>query len=468
MDVKELYASSRAKATEAKAILDAPDGDIAKAETLIAEAETLRKRADAMKSAQGIIDFASEVVRPPLPDGADKAAQPESNKDAAVKAVHHLRFGEPNADVKAVLYDLYGADYEVKRMAQWAAFNRYLRQYDRPPSLEDARLLNQVILTPEYVKAAIQQGQDVAAIKADTMVEGADTLGGYLVPVDYQTRIIARIAAKAVVRSRATVVPTTRDRVQFPKATGGDSQYPSAVRVKWIPETPAAAAAKTNVTWGLETVVVGTALATAYLSRNLLEDAVFPVADYLTGQFTDAATVDEDNLFLTGDGMAGPHGILPDSGNALGLTEKASGNASALTWDGLVGLTYQIDAQYRQNAVWIAEKATYEAISKMKDGTGQYLWREVFGNNAAGQPRTLLGYPVLEQEAMPTIGAGTYPIIFGDLAGYYIADRVGMSIERFLDSSTAEENMVKYIMRRRLGGKCIEPWRFAVQKVAAS
>jgi HK97 family phage major capsid protein len=69
---------------------------------------------------------------------------------------------------------------------------------------------------------------------------------------------------------------------------------------------------------------------------------------------------------------------------------------------------------------------------------------------------------------MPTIGAGTYPLIFGDLKGYTIVDRVGMSIERYLDSATARQDMVAYLMRRRVGGKVMEPWRFAVQKVAAS
>ena len=33
-------------------------------------------------------------------------------------------------------------------------------------------------------------------------------------------------------------------------------------------------------------------------------------------------------------------------------------------------------------------------------------------------------------------------MIFGDLQGYHIYDRIGMTIERFLDSTTAEQNMI--------------------------
>ena len=80
----------------------------------------------------------------------------------------------------------------------------------------------------------------------------------------------------------------------------------------------------------------------------------------------------------------------------------------------------------------------------------------------------MLGYPVLEQETMPDPDTGSnYPIIFGDPAGYTIVDRVGMSVERYLDSSTARENKVLYVMRRRLGGQVTRDWAFGVQKVSA-
>jgi HK97 family phage major capsid protein len=254
---------------------------------------------------------------------------------------------------------------------------------------------------------------------------------------------------------------TSRDKVEIPVATGGDGQYTSAVRVTWVDETPTAGASETNLTFGMESVPVHTVMAETPLSRNLIEDAAFNIEGYLTEKFAEASAVDEDNRFLTGDANGKPQGILPDSGNSLSLTEAVSGAASTLTWDGLLTLVYSIDGQYRANANLIAEKATYLAIRKLKDGEGQYLWQP---DNQAGQPTRLLGYPTLEQEAMPSITTNTYPIIFGDLRGYTIVDRIGMSVERYLDSSTARTNTVYYVMRRRLGGQVTEPWRFCVQK----
>ena len=68
---------------------------------------------------------------------------------------------------------------------------------------------------------------------------------------------------------------------------------------------------------------------------------------------------------------------------------------------------------------------------------------------------------------MPAITTNTYPIIFGDWMGYLIADRVGLSIQRFVDSTLAKQNLVSFVMRRRLGGQVTHGFRFAVQKCSA-
>lgn len=66
---------------------------------------------------------------------------------------------------------------------------------------------------------------------------------------------------------------------------------------------------------------------------------------------------------------------------------------------------------------------------------------------------------------MPDIAANAYPIIFGNRKGYQIADRIGMSVIR--DETThSEEDIVKLVFRRRLGGQVARTWMFAVMKVA--
>lgn len=460
-DYEKLFAQAKEKLIAAKALLEGEEVDMEQVNKLRDEAKALKEKAEAMKAVAADLD---DIGKPQLP--ADLPTGPEGGEppkaDDAIKAIYTLRFGEPEAAVKAILRDLHGADYEAKRWKQWVTFNRWLRDYTNPVIPSEGR---EFLWTPESLKIALAEGQDVRAMKT-VMVEAQDTLGGYVVPDDYRAQIIQRLMGLVVMRGRATTLTTSRDAVEIPTATGGGSQYTTAVRVTWVDETPTAGTAATNLTFGLERIPVHTVMAETFMSRNLVEDAAFNLAAYLAGKFAEAAAIDEDNQFLTGDGNGRPQGLLPSSANGLSLTEENSGNASLLTWDGLIGLKYAPDSQYRQNGVYIMEKASVEAIAKLKDGNGNYLWR--YGlDNVGDTPPRLLGHQVLEQEAMPTVAANAYPILFGDPRGYYIVDRVGMSVERYLDSSTARINQVCYVMRRRLGGQCAETWRFAVQKVSA-
>jgi HK97 family phage major capsid protein len=54
------------------------------------------------------------------------------------------------------------------------------------------------------------------------------------------------------------------------------------------------------------------------------------------------------------------------------------------------------------------------------------------------------------------------------VAAYTIVDRLGITVERYDDATTASTNSVKYVMRRRLGGQLLEPYRLTTLKIATS
>ena len=452
MNIKELYAKAKELYDEAKALLAGEEPDVEKAKELQVEASQLKERADAMKAIDA--DMA-DIVMPQLPADlpTDPAPEPETK---TFNPIYQMRYGDETDAVKAILRDLHGENYEQKRLDQARGFAKYLRT-----GVGESK---EFVWTPEEVKLAIREGQDVEALKT-VMVEAQDTLGGYLVPADWRSDVITRMQGYTCMRGRARTITTTRDAVELPVVTGGGDQYIGAVRVTWVDETPTAGTAATNATFGLERIPVHTVMAETFLSRNLVEDAGFNLVAHLAEEFARAQAIDEDNQFLVGDGNGRPRGLLPSSANGESLTEANSGNASALTGDGVIDLVYALASQYRQNAVFIAERATYKAIRKLKTGDGEYLWQP---NYQAGEPERLLGFPVLEQEAMPTIASSAYPIVFGDMRQTYcIVDRVGMSIERYLDSETARINQVLYVARRRLGGQVVATWASVAQKVSA-
>jgi HK97 family phage major capsid protein len=92
-------------------------------------------------------------------------------------------------------------------------------------------------------------------------------------------------------------------------------------------------------------------------------------------------------------------------------------------------------------------RSTQSVIRKMKDGDGTYLWQPAA---AAGEPATLLGYPVAESEDMPSIAADSLSIAFGDWKrGYLVVDRVGI---RVLRDPYSSKPYVLFYTTKRVGG----------------
>jgi len=407
---------------------------------------------------------ATPPARPPY-EFRPNLATPEtpSSENGAVKSLAMLRFGETPAALKAITSDLYGNDYELKRYAQHQAFGRYLRYGERALEADHRNALKMVILTPDQIKAFIFNGGDVRTLKTD-MSEAVDTLGGFLVPEDVRLDIIERLPGLTAVRPRADVSQTSSDVMTRVVVTGGNDRHVGAVRVTWVGDTPSTGDAATNPTFGVEKTPIHIALATIRVPRALLEDSAYPLSNKLGEWASQEFALDEDEQFLVGSGIAKPQGILPNNTNGLSLTEVVSGDADELTFSGLVSLRYGVARQYRNGAVWMMNDTSAGVVAGMLDGTGRPLWQPSVTED---EPDRLMGYPVLTDEALPDIAANAYPVIFGNLMGYQIADRIGMSVLR--DETThSEEDIVKFVFRRRLGGQVNRTWCFAVQKVAES
>lgn len=382
------------------------------------------------------------------------------------KAATMLRYGEMDAAVKAVANDVYGPDYSTKRFAQQQAFGAFIRRGKGALDSAAQRSMKTVILTPAQLKAYALSGMSVTALKTD-MSNIIDELGGFLVPEDFRMDMIARLPGITVVRGRAEATTTGSDMMVRIKKTGGDDRYPGAVRVSWVGDTPAAGSADTNPTYGVERTPIHIAKATVHVPMALLEDSPYPIVQEINQDVSLAYAIDEDEQFLIGDSNAKPSGMLPGGINLNSrIGQAVSGHASQLNnFDAIYDVQYELAQQYWPNACWVMNRATAKVVRTLKDGNGDYLWEQ---SNQVGQPPNLIGYPVFMSEAMPDIGANTFPMIYGDIGqGYQIADRVGMSVIRD-DVTKAEEDMVKFVFRRRLGGQIKGEWALVCLKIAAS
>ena len=477
-----LKAGIKAKLDEAEGFIQSEDFE--QAEATQAEVAELRTKYDTVKS---VIEAKNEeevtILREEVASVKEALETPQrlpfSKEDSSEKVQDNspesnflrLRYGDPENALKAVMKDLYGKESDERRYQQHNAFVKYLRFGDSMLHPEEHTLLipngQNIMLQPDVVKSEIEGGRTVSEIKA-TLEEGSGDLGGYLVPEDIRAEIISRLVGATVIRGKARVITTTRDAVEIPKLEGGNSRYTSGVRVTWVDETPASAsAAESNPTFGMLRIPVNTVMARTDMSRNMLEDSAFNMIEMLSDLFAEAMAIDEDEQFLTGTGGGRPKGVLGNRSGAektpySGIAEVVTGGAATLTADGLINLVYDLDVQYRKNAAVIMAKDAHKDVRQLKDSQNRYLWQPDY---TTGSPSSLLGYPIYESEALPSVAANAFPLIFGDLrAGYMIVDRVGMSIERVSDSTTVGQNKVALFARRRIGGQVVAPWAFRAHK----
>jgi len=218
----------------------------------------------------------------------------------------------------------------------------------------------------------------------------------------------------------------------------------------------------------------GMASAKPQASEESLDDLFFNVEDWLISSAAEAMAAGEGLAFVSGDGTAKPTGFLAgptpvttvDASRAFGtLQYVASGQAAAMptSADIFYDLIYSLRARYRANARWVTNKLVLAAMRKYKDSQNQYLWQPSL---VEGQPATFMGYGITEAEDMPAVGAGAFPIAFGDFKeGYLVADRVGMRITR--DEITTP-GFVKFYVRKRVGGKIRNSQAIKLLKIAAS
>lgn len=218
----------------------------------------------------------------------------------------------------------------------------------------------------------------------------------------------------------------------------------------------------------------GMASAKPQASEESLDDLFFDVENWLISSAAEAIAQGEGAAFVSGDGTKKPTGFLAgpvpvvtaDAARAFGTLQYiASGQAAALptSADIFYDLIYSLRARYRNNAQWVTSKLVLAALRKYKDTSGQYLWQPAL---TAGQPATFMGYGITEAENMPAVGAGAFPLSFGDFKeGYLIADRVGMRITR--DEITTP-GFVKFYVRKRVGAKLRNTQAIKLLKVAAA
>lgn len=301
--------------------------------------------------------------------------------------------------------------------------------------------------------AAYVRRGEVATLKgleAKALSGASDAQGGYLVPEVTEREIGRRLAEVSPIRAIATVQAVTASVYRKPFATEGFASG-------WAAETAARAQSATPVLDELAFPAMEL-YAMPAATQTLLDDAAVDLDQWIAQEVETAFAEQESVAFVTGDGTTRPQGFLTPlkvansawSWGRIGYVASGSAGAFAASnaSDALLDLVYALRSGYRRNASFVMNRRTQAAARKLKDADGRYLWEPPASGQAAA---TLLGFPVVEAEAMPDIAADAHAIAFGDFRrGYLVVDRIGVRILR--DPFTAKPYVLFYTTKRVGGG----------------
>lgn len=200
-------------------------------------------------------------------------------------------------------------------------------------------------------------------------------------------------------------------------------------------------------------------------TQEILDFSDLDVLSWLTDEIKDTFVETEEIDLISGDGtkkakgfLSYPQAVQSDKERPFGTLEKMTTNA--ITADSLIDLLFKLKKKYRKNAVWVMNSNTAATLQKLKNGNGDYIWRDGL---QAGDPDMLLGKPVHYLENMNDTGA---VVAVGDFKrGYYIIDHeTGV---RTRPDNITEPGFYKVHTDKYLGGGLVDSNAIKILEVSA-
>lgn len=199
-------------------------------------------------------------------------------------------------------------------------------------------------------------------------------------------------------------------------------------------------------------------------TQEIIDFSDVDILSWLATEIGDTFTDTEETDLVKGDGEKKAKGFLSYPREAKGDKTRAFGKLekleiAALAADSLIDLKFKLRAKYRKNAVWVMNSNTAAKVQKLKNGNGDYIWRERL---QAGDPDTLLGLPVyyLENMADDVIALGDFK------RGYFIVDHETGTRTR--PDNLTEPGFIKIHTDKYLGGGLMDSNAIKVLEVKAA
>lgn len=365
---------------------------------------------------------------------------------------------EDSAAYEKMENDIIALGKQIERYQRKTSMDNYLEQPTSKPILENPNATATFNAktgraSNEYRQAALTALRTNFRKVDNYLQEGTDSAGGYLVPEEWDSRLIQGLEEENIMRSLGTTITTSGER----KINIAGSRPASA----WIDE--GAPLIFNDTTFGQTTISAHKLQVGIKVTNELLYDAAFPLESYILDMFTKEFAAAEEDAFL--------NGLASDTSKPTGLFETASADSdtvvttagASIAADDIINLVYKLKRPYRKSAVFIMNDQTLGALRKLKDGQGNFLWQPSY---TEGDPDRLLGYQIYTSAYAPAIAAGKPAIAFGDMSYYNIADRGARSFTELRELYMGND-MTGFVMIERVDGLLLLPEAVRVLKVKA-
>lgn len=291
-------------------------------------------------------------------------------------------------------------------------------------------------------------------VEAETraLYQADQTTGGYFAQTEWINELLRNIVLYSQIAGAVGTRNTAATSVEMPV-------YDHTFAAQWTGAEVHNKSETTGQSFGMKQITTHEIYALIDISQKDLEDSRFDIEGYMMREFALQFAVAEAYAILYGTGVGQPEGILSTNAGLWG--GPTSGAQDILDPQDFKNLFWALLPAYSQQpgTVWAMHQGIVQALDEFRGvNEKQYIWQPGLTNDP--WKTGLMGHDIVIAPEMPindSNGRTKAGAIFGNLQrGYMLVNRIDTQILR--DPYTqATKGLIRFIARRRVGGKVILP-----------
>jgi HK97 family phage major capsid protein len=305
--------------------------------------------------------------------------------------------------------------------------------------------------------------------------EGTDTMGGYLVPPEFNQEVIKLVSNFGFARKYCRIMPMTREIMNIPLAdympttlVNGNVTASGATKTQ-AQSTEGSAVAQTGQTFTQAQLVAARLMAIDQLTIEVDEDSDPSLMNFLVDVFAEAIALAEDYQVLRADHTPFT-GILSETGVGSYTLPSGSVSFKNIAFKDLVGIYNSVDEKAQESGIWVMSNYAWnQIVTAMVDANGRPFALGQSDSPIANFPtKSIFNRPVVLSTMMPKAAndaTGNKFVIYGDFRYALFGDRKRLSVDISPHAAFTTGELVMRFMER-FAFQAVQKTVFAVGKTA--